>query len=145
MILRNHARSILLVDPTYKPQWDLPGGMAEANEPPHEAARRELREELGLEVSLGRLLCIDWVPPHEPWDDLLVFVFDGGLLSDEEAGSIRLLDGELREIQFSTKEEAEKLLRPYVWRRMAMAVDALNSGDFHYLRAGYPPTSRLEP
>ena len=32
---------VLLVDPVYKPDWGLPGGMAEANEPPIEAARRE--------------------------------------------------------------------------------------------------------
>ena len=40
---------VLLVNPNYKPDWDLPGGMAEANEPPIDAARRELREELGLD------------------------------------------------------------------------------------------------
>ncbi len=36
VILRDHAGRILLVDPQYKPDWDTPGGMAEANEPPHE-------------------------------------------------------------------------------------------------------------
>ena len=41
VILRDGAGRLLLVDPRYKPDWDLPGGMAEANEAPHEAARRE--------------------------------------------------------------------------------------------------------
>lgn len=58
VILRNHAGCTLLVDPSYKPDWDLPGGMAEANEPPHEAARRELKEELALDLPLGELLCV---------------------------------------------------------------------------------------
>src|SRR3989475_12796240 len=57
VILRDRAGRLLLVDPTYKPDWDVPGGMAEANEPPHEAARRELREELGLDLPVSELLC----------------------------------------------------------------------------------------
>jgi 8-oxo-dGTP pyrophosphatase MutT (NUDIX family) len=80
-IVRDSSGRILLVDPTYKPDWDLPGGMAEANEPPANALRRELREELGLDIQVGDLLCVDWVSPHGPWDDLLNFIFDGGTLS----------------------------------------------------------------
>lgn len=43
-IVRDTSGRIHLVDPTYKPDWDLPGGMTEANEPPADAVRRELRE-----------------------------------------------------------------------------------------------------
>ena len=50
VILRDALGRILLVDPKYKPDWDLPGGMAEANEPPADAVRRELREELGFDL-----------------------------------------------------------------------------------------------
>lgn len=38
----------------------MPGGMAEANKPPRGAAERELREELGLELSVGRMLLLEW-------------------------------------------------------------------------------------
>ena len=69
-IVRDSSGRILLVDPTYKPDWDLPGGMAEANEPPADALRRELREELGLGIKAGDLLCVDWISPHDPWDAL---------------------------------------------------------------------------
>jgi ADP-ribose pyrophosphatase YjhB (NUDIX family) len=57
-IVRDSSGRILLVDPTYKPDWDLPGGMAEANEPPADAVRRELREELGLGIQVGALLSV---------------------------------------------------------------------------------------
>lgn len=70
---------LLLVNPNYKLDWDLP-----ANGPPIDAAARELREELGLRVEIGALLCVDWIPPHGPWDDTLVFVFDGGTLPPGE-------------------------------------------------------------
>ena len=61
---------------------DLPGGMAEANEAPPDTVRRELKEELGLDAQVGGLLCIDWVSPHGPWDDLVSFTFDGGVMDE---------------------------------------------------------------
>ncbi|HLM49398.1 MAG TPA: NUDIX hydrolase [Solirubrobacteraceae bacterium] len=38
--------------------WDLPGGFVEAGEHPHEAVRREVREETGLDVAPRRLIGI---------------------------------------------------------------------------------------
>jgi 8-oxo-dGTP diphosphatase len=128
VLFRDADGRILLVDPTYKPDWDVPGGMAEANEPPQAAARREVREELGLDVELGALLCVDWVSPHGPWDDTLVFLFDGGVLSEEQQAKLTLRDGELRAFRFCTADEAATLLRPYVWRRVLVALGAVGGG-----------------
>lgn len=45
-------RRVLLVRHTYGPRaWDLPGGGRKRGEPPADAARRETREELGLEIA----------------------------------------------------------------------------------------------
>ncbi|MGH8908667.1 MAG: NUDIX domain-containing protein [Egibacteraceae bacterium] len=117
-----------VVDPQYKPDFDPPGGMAEANEPPLEAACREVREELGLRVRVAGLLCVDWVSPHGPWDDTLMFVFDGGILSSSQIAELRLLDDELAAYRFCTEQEASELLRPYVWRRVCEALEALRTG-----------------
>ncbi|CAI7977271.1 NUDIX hydrolase [Frankia sp. Hr75.2] len=135
-LIRDPAGRILLVDPTYKPDWDLPGGMAEANEAPRDALKRELREELGLEVPVGELLCVDWEPPHGPWDDLLAFVFDGGVLDAEEAAALRVRDPELRAVRFCTADEADGMLRSYVWRRVAVALGALDGGRGLYRQNG---------
>lgn len=57
---------VILVRPTYRPGWDLPGGVVEQDEAPLAAARRELAEELGLDRAPGRLLarrvaaCLAW-------------------------------------------------------------------------------------
>jgi 8-oxo-dGTP diphosphatase len=137
VLLRDDHGRLLLVDPQYKPDWDLPGGMAEANEPPSETVIRELREELGLSVSVGRLLCVDWVSPHGPWDDSLMFIFDGGVASKEEISRIRLLDGEIGTFEFCTEDEVQRRLRPYVWLRVRNAFDAQKTGCAVYLHDGH--------
>ncbi|KPM56407.1 NUDIX hydrolase [Frankia sp. R43] len=135
-LIRDQSGRILLVDPVYKPDWDLPGGMAEANEAPRDALRRELREELGLEVPIGELLCVEWVPLHGPWDDLLAFVFDGGVLDAEQVATLRIRDPELRAVRFCTVEEAEGLLRPYMGRRVRTALGAAIDGHAVYFQNG---------
>ena len=136
VLFRDEAGRILLVDPRYKPDWDLPGGMAEANEAPLDAAKREVREEMGIEYVGGRLLVVDWVSPHGPWDDSLMFVFDGGLLTAEEQAHILLRDGELATFRFVEGKEAGRLLRPYVWRRIKAALQAGTSNATVYLQDG---------
>ena len=50
--------SILLIRRRFEPnkgRWSLPGGLVEIGEDPAEAARREVMEELGLEVAIEGL------------------------------------------------------------------------------------------
>jgi 8-oxo-dGTP pyrophosphatase MutT (NUDIX family) len=122
VLFRDTAGHILLVNPRYKPDWDLPGGMAEANEPPLEAAKREVKEELAIDFVGGRLLVVDWVQPHGPWDDSLMFIFDGGVLDAERQAQIKLRDGELNVYRFCPPNESVPLLRSYVWRRVEKAL-----------------------
>jgi 8-oxo-dGTP diphosphatase len=138
VIVRDQDDRLLLVNPTYKPDWDLPGGMVEANEAPIDAARRELREELGLSVEIVALLCVDWVPPHGPWDDTVVFVFDGGTLSPDAIAALKIGDDELSDFRFCPPERAAGLLRPYVWQRAANALAALRAGGAPYVHRGAP-------
>lgn len=138
VLLRRSDSEFLLVKPTYKPGWDLPGGMAEANEAPHEAAVRELNEELGLDVTLRCLLVVDWVAPHGPWDDQLSFIFDGGTIDQKAAHDLCPHDDELSDLDFVTREQAEQLLPPRLARRFAAAVGALQEGSPRYLHNGAP-------
>ena len=137
VLLRDGQGRLLLVDPEYKPDWDLPGGMAEANEPLHHAVRRELKEELDVDLGVLGFLCVDWVSPRGPWDDELMFVFDGGTLTDQQIAHLHITDDELVEFRFCTPQEASRLLRPYVWRRVEAALDALRTGQARYLQDGY--------
>ncbi|WP_326629840.1 NUDIX hydrolase [Nonomuraea fuscirosea] len=140
VLLRDHNGRILIVDPAYKPDWDLPGGMAEANESPAAAARREIKEELGLDLELGRVLVVDWVPSHGPWDDSLMFVFDGGILESRQLAGLHTADSELAGFRLATPAEAADLLRPYVWLRAKAALSALLQEASSYCESGRPQT-----
>lgn len=63
-------RRVLLVRRSIQPcagQWALPAGYQEIDEPAEEAARREIREECGLEVEIQGLHALLWIPgPHRP-------------------------------------------------------------------------------
>ena len=78
-LLRDAAGRVLLCELTYKPEWDLPGGVVEPGESPREGVRREVREEIGLDVESPRLVTVNWLPSWRSWDDACVFVFDLGV------------------------------------------------------------------
>ncbi|MGW1976539.1 NUDIX domain-containing protein [Streptomyces sp. NPDC001889] len=138
-VIRDPDGRVLLVDPDYKNGWDLPGGMAEANEPPTETVRRELREELALDLPVQRLLVIDWVAPHGPWDDLIAFVFDAGTLTAAQAAAVRPRDEELNACAFLPPDQALPLLPDAQRRRLEQALAALTTGRTAYLHNGIPP------
>ena len=77
------AGRVLLVKPNYREHWSLPGGILEHGEPPHEGCRREIGEELGLDITPGRLLVVGWagLDGKRP-RPVMHFVFDGGTLAD---------------------------------------------------------------
>ncbi|MEU6220240.1 NUDIX hydrolase [Streptomyces sp. NPDC047022] len=138
VLIRDPAGRVLLVDPTYKPGWDLPGGMVEVNEPPHDAALRELGEELGLEIVLHGLLVVDWVPPHGPWDDQISIIFDGGQLDDHTVSSLRPRDDELSAAKFVSLGTAMSMVRERMARRLDASFKALATGRTLYLHDGRP-------
>src|SRR5512141_304998 len=70
---------LLVLDPTYKSGWTLPGGeMEDTGETPWQACRREVREECGLDVAGGRLVCVDTRPARPGRRGGVRFLFDCG-------------------------------------------------------------------
>jgi 8-oxo-dGTP pyrophosphatase MutT (NUDIX family) len=65
VVLLDGAGRVLLVEPTYKPGWETPGGMVEANESPRAAAARECQEEIGVGSRSAGFLSSTGCPPAD--------------------------------------------------------------------------------
>jgi len=133
VLIRDERGHVVLVNPTYKKYWDLPGGMAESNEAPRTAAMREVHEELGIPIKPGRVLVLDWVGPHGPWDDQLVFIFDGGILSNDQVQHLKPRDPEISDVAAVPVHEARRLLRADMADQLERALQALadNTTDYY--------------
>ena len=97
-LIRDSAGRVLVVEPTYKDTWETPGGAVEADESPRQACQRELAEELGLDIPVGRMLCFEWQGPEPDRTESLMLVFDGGVLPD--GATITLPADELASYRF---------------------------------------------
>lgn len=80
VVIRDAAGRVLLVRHTYgRLNWEVPGGGAEAHESAAETAMREAVEELGVAVTLGRLVGVYWEPGWRSGRGLHHFVFTAEL------------------------------------------------------------------
>lgn len=119
---------VLLVRPTYKETWDIPGGHVERGESPAAACRRELKEELGLDRKPRRLLAVDWAPSDSEGDKLL-FLFDCGELGRDR---ITLDDRELDRWEWVELARLDH----YVIDRIARRIRSTVAGNTPYLERG---------
>lgn len=126
----NDEGKVLLVKPNYRDGWLLPGGVSERGESPRETCAREIREEIGLAKPITRLLSVDYVVRDE--GDQFVFVFDGGVLSEDEIASIKLQDAELDEFKFVSPEETVSMLSPGLRVRLVHALESRKKGEIEY-------------
>ncbi|MGH4029143.1 NUDIX domain-containing protein [Actinomycetota bacterium Odt1-20B] len=129
VLFRDAEGRVLLVEPNYREGWALPGGTVESDqgETPRQGARRETVEEIGLDVELGALLAVDWVPgPGRP--PIVAYVYDGGVLGEEQLKSIRLQEEELLSWRLVAREDIPEHLPNALGRRVLAALDVLAAG-----------------
>ena len=111
----------MLVKPTYKPGWEIPGGGVEQNESPKQCCKREIQEELGLKRKIGELLVVDYNIETEEKTESLMFIFDGGILTPSEIESVQLSLNELSEFRFFTSETLPSDMLNALRNRILMA------------------------
>ena len=121
----NESSKILLVNPTYKPPWEIPGGMVEADEAPLAACQREVLEEIGLVVAPVTLLSVGYLRAHSNRGDSVRFIFWGGVLDAAAIAQIQLQATELSEYRFVTLAEAAALVRPSLHAQLGQCLTNL--------------------
>jgi 8-oxo-dGTP diphosphatase len=118
-LIFDRAGRLLILKPTYKSGWTIPGGVMEADgETPWDACRREVREECGIEVRGGRLACVDFRPGRRGRTGGIRFLFDCGPADEAAIDAITVQPEEIAEYRLVQLPAALGLLRPPIRRRV---------------------------
>jgi len=142
LIFDRHQR-LLILNPTYKKGWTVPGGQIEQNgESPWDACRRETLEECGLRLERGRLACVDFLRPRPDRPGGIRVLFDCGAFTDAALAAIALQDTEISEHRLVEVPAALPLLSGPVRRRVSAAVA---NASCVYLEDGRPLPSIQGP
>jgi 8-oxo-dGTP diphosphatase len=138
VLMRDVHDRVLLCETQFKQDWELPGGIVEPLEPPRLGAAREVREELGIDLEVGRLLVVDWMPPYLGWDDAIEMIFDGGPVTENDLAQWSLQPAEIKTVALVDLPTARELVTPLAFRRLSLAV-ALGLDEMAYTEDGRTP------
>lgn len=137
LLVRDRRGRVLVLSTTYKDHWELPGGGVEPAETPHQAARREALEELGIPIPPGRLLCVEHAPPRADRSSPMIhFIFDAPRAEDLDLRAVRLQATEIAGYEFVEAGQAGRLLGPRLGQRALSAMKAALEGTAIYLEDG---------
>ena len=135
-LIFDRAGRLLILKPTYKSGWTIPGGVMEADgETPWEACQREVAEECGLDADAGRLACMDFRRPRPGNPGGVRYLFDCGTFSDASLAGIVVQPEEISEYQLAALSTALTLLRKPIRRRVRAAI---RGRRLRYLEDGWP-------
>jgi len=135
-LIFDRAGRLLILKPTYKSGWTIPGGVMEADgETPWEACRREVREECGIDVGRGQLVCMDFRRPRPGNPGGIRFLFHCGAIANKSLAAIVLQPEEISEYRLAALPEALPLLRQPIRLRVQAATSARG---LVYLEGGRP-------
>jgi len=138
LLVRDADERVLLCQLTYKPDWDLPGGVVEVGESPAAGVCREVREELAVDLEAGPLLLTDWLPPWSGWDDALTLVYDGGVHDRSLIDGMVREEREIRSVEFCTLEQVRERCADFTARRVEAALASLHGTGGAYTESGRP-------
>jgi 8-oxo-dGTP diphosphatase len=134
LFVRDQHGAVMVLETSYKKNWEIPGGGMEPGETPRECAVREALEELGISLSAGRLLLTSYSPlraevpvPH------CHFIFDAQVPAGLDPSTIRLGPNEIKAYRFMTPSEAAGLCGPRLGPKVLLCAEAIITGETIYV------------
>ena len=119
---------ILLVNPSYKARWDLPGGILEAGEDPVTGLRREIREELGVDCRVGELRAVDYGASDWEGAEIVMMTFFVEL-DARTPQDFDFADGEITEVAYHDPVTALTMVTPRMTDRLRVALRMVPEGE----------------
>jgi ADP-ribose pyrophosphatase YjhB (NUDIX family) len=143
-VLLFYKNQPLLVQPTYSSGWILPGGTVEAEESPMEGLMREVRENLGINITPTHVLAIDYISNKDVKGEYLSFLFGAIDLNENQAQNIMVSMKDIKDFKFVDIDVAYSMLVPAISRRLASALKAVSENYVMvYLEDGKIPPRDL--
>jgi 8-oxo-dGTP diphosphatase len=138
VLLFNDKHEILILKPSYKEDWTIPGGVVNEYESPIEAALRETKEEIDLDIKLEQCLIIDYVkyPIENEQSESLQIIFLGKQMSAEQFATMKIDNNEIIEAKFVVLSEAYRLLGTKLSKRVESLHENFNA--FTFMENGVP-------
>ncbi|WP_051741463.1 NUDIX domain-containing protein [Kitasatospora sp. MBT66] len=132
VLFRSETGDVLLVKPSYRPDWLLPGGEVRPGVPIGYAVARELVEELGLQRSIVHALAVDQSPANleTRHPEGLTVVCDGGLMNCGEAVAMSLpvRSVGIEELAWVSPKRLPDFVAPFMECRIRAALAAVRFG-----------------
>ena len=109
-LLKNKEGKVLIVKPSYKENWMPVGGSVDLNEHPAVACKREFKEEVNLDVSVGELIQVSSRIVEEDGErfDLFTFLF---LVECDDLSVLKVDGDEIIDYKWCELDEVSKYLR----------------------------------
>jgi 8-oxo-dGTP diphosphatase len=124
---------MLVLEPSYKPNWLVPGGVVEKSESPLEAAIRECQEEIGVDVEIKEFLCADYKRGNEDIGDAVHFLF---LATIANNAIIKINGEEIKSLQWMKPEDALAKFDSHLATRVTCGLQAIKNKRPFYCEEG---------
>jgi len=108
-VVKNNHGNVLLTKraiPPYLGKWVMPGGKIDPGEPITAALKREVMEEVGLEVHVEGLIDIyEIVPSNEHREHYVILYY----LASPKSGDLVPNEGEISEVVWADREAVDRM------------------------------------